>query len=244
VAPPKRIKLPEINCDLGEGCANDSEVFSLIDVASLACGGHTGSAESIDSSLQLAAKFKVKVGAHPSYADKENFGRLSLSLSMEELEHQLDEQLSLFLQVCRKNGVFMDHIKFHGALYNDAAASASLADTLTSYLKKNYPATPVLVPPHSMMHLEVRKKKLPFRLEVFADRCYLNTYHLAPRSQQGALLTTLSEVATQVAQILEEGILTSLSGERLAIQADTLCFHGDNPGIMEFLPQLRKRFWK
>jgi 5-oxoprolinase (ATP-hydrolysing) subunit A len=95
-----------------------------------------------------------------------------------------------------------------------------------------------------MMHQEVRKKKLPFRLEVFADRGYLNTYHLAPRSQQGALLTTLSEVSTQVAQILEEGILTSLTREKLPIQADTLCFHGDNPGIMEFLPQLRKRFWK
>lgn len=244
MASPNRIKLPQINCDLGEGCANDSEVFPFIDVASLACGGHTGSAESIDSSLQLAAKFKVKVGAHPSYFDKENFGRRSLSLSKEELEHQLEEQLSLFLQVCRKNGVSMDHIKFHGALYNDAAASASLADILTSYLKKNYPITPVLVPPHSMMHQEVRKKKLPFRLEIFADRRYLKTYHLAPRSQQGALLTSVSEVATQVEQILEEGILNSLSGERLPIQADTLCFHGDNPGIMDFLPQLRKRFWK
>ena len=239
----KPIFLPQINCDLGEGVAWEEEIFPFIDVASLACGGHYGTQESLDNSLFLAKKFNKKVGAHPSYPDQVNFGRISLSIPSEELLKQIAQQIGWFVTSATAKRISMDHIKFHGALYNDAAKDPVLASLLTRFLAEVYPTIPLLVPPHSQLEQHAQQNGIPIRLEVFADRSYTSNYQLSPRSQEGSLLQTLESVDSQVKRLIFEGKLMSKTGKYLPIAADTLCFHGDNPNILDFLPTLRKRYW-
>lgn len=239
----KPLFLPQINCDLGEGVAWEEEIFPLIDVASIACGGHYGTQASLDASLLLAKKFNKKAGAHPSYPDKANFGRVTLKISSAELIEAISHQIGWFNETARAHHLSMDHIKFHGALYNDAAKDLGIANQLTEFLKENYPQIPLLVPPHSQLEKQAKAKGIPIRLEVFADRSYASNYKLSPRSQEGSLLQTLETVDTQINRLIFEGKLLSQTGEYLPIKADTLCFHGDNPHILDFLPTLRKRYW-
>lgn len=239
----KPIFLPQINCDLGEGVAWEEEIFPFIDVASLACGGHYGTQESLDNSLNLAKKFNKKVGAHPSYPDRINFGRVSQKIPTEDLLEQIGYQIGWFVECALAQKVPMEHIKFHGALYNDATTDPVLASLLTSFLAAVYPTIPLLVPPHSQLEHHAQLKGIPIRLEVFADRSYTSNFQLSPRSQEGSLLQTQESVDLQVNQLIFEGKLVSQTGEYLPIVADTLCFHGDNPSILDFLPTLRKRYW-
>jgi len=235
--------LPPINCDLGEGVAWEEEIFPFVDVASLACGGHFGTQESLDASLALAIKYGKKVGAHPSYPDRENFGRLSIKMPVGDLIESIGQQIEWFTKSAQAHHLSLDHIKFHGALYNDAAKDSNLANLLTDFLVENYPQTHLLVPPHSELEKKAKEKGLSIRLEVFADRAYTADYLLSSRSQPGSLLQDITSVEPQVKRLLFKGQLLSLEGVQLPIQADTLCFHGDNPGIVDFLPVLRKRYW-
>lgn len=239
----KPIFLPQINCDLGEGVAWEEEIFPFIDVASLACGGHYGTQESLDNSINLAKKFNKKIGAHPSYPDRINFGRVTQNIPKEDLVVQIKYQIEWFVECALAHKVSMDHIKFHGALYNDAASDPVLASLLTSFLAAVYPTIPLLVPPHSQLEHHAQLKDIPIRLEVFADRSYTPNYQLSPRIQEGSLLQSLESVDAQVNRLIFEGKLESQTGECLPIVADTLCFHGDNPSILDFLPILRKRYW-
>jgi UPF0271 protein len=239
----KPLLLPQINCDLGEGVAWEEEIFPFVDVASLACGGHFGSQESLDASLALAIKYGKKVGAHPSYPDRENFGRLSIKMPVGDLIESIRQQIEWFTKSAQNHHLSLDHIKFHGALYNDAAKDSDLANLLTDFLLENYPQTPLLVPPHSELEKKAKGKGLSIRLEVFADRAYMADYLLSSRILQGSLLQDITSVEPQVKRLLLEGQLLSMEGVQLPIQADTLCFHGDNPGIVDYLPFLRKRYW-
>jgi UPF0271 protein len=239
----KPLLLPQINCDLGEGVAWEEKIFPFVDVASLACGGHFGTQESLDASLSLATKFGKKVGAHPSYPDRENFGRVSIKLPVGDLIESIRQQIEWFTKSARAHNLALDHIKFHGALYNDASKDSDLANLLTDFLLENYPQTPLLVPPHSELEKRAQEKGLSIRLEVFADRAYTADYLLSSRSLEGSLLQDITSVEPQVKRLLFEGQLLSMEGVQLPIQADTLCFHGDNPGILDFLPILRKRYW-
>ncbi len=239
----KRLALPQINCDLGEGVAWEEDIFPFVDVASLACGGHFGTQESLDASFALASKYGKKVGAHPSYPDRENFGRVSIKMAEGDLIKSIRQQIELFTKSALSHNLSLDHIKFHGALYNDAAKDSNLANLLTDFLLENYPQTPLLVPPHSELEKKAQEKGLSIRLEVFADRAYTANYLLSSRSLKGSLLQDIGSVETQVKRLLLEGQLLSMEGVQLPIQADTLCFHGDNPGIVDFLPVLRKRYW-
>lgn len=241
--PSKPLFLPQINCDLGEGVAWEEEIFPFVDVASLACGGHFGTQESLDASLALASKYGKKVGAHPSYPDRENFGRVSITIPNDELIESIRQQIEWFTKSAQAHHLSLDHIKFHGALYNDAAKDSDLANLLTDFLLENYTQTPLLVPPHSELEKKAQEKGLSIRREVFADRAYTADYLLSSRSLEGSLLQDIASVEPQVKRLLFEGQLLSMEGVQMPIQADTLCFHGDNPGILDFLPILRKRFW-
>lgn len=233
---------PQINCDLGEGILNEELIFTWIDVASIACGGHYGTEESLVKSLALAKKFQKKVGAHPSYPDLENFGRKSISISQPELADSLSSQIHLFLSVSTRLDLEMDHIKFHGALYNDSAKDAGLADFLTDFLLKEFAGIPVFVPPHSFMQVFADKKKLPHRLEIFGDRAYLDNYQLAPRSMEGTLFTDAETVEQHLKTIFLSSQIKTIQGNMIDVQADTICFHGDNPGILDFLPKFRQTY--
>lgn len=233
----------EINCDLGEGIVGEEMIFPLIDAASIACGGHFGDEDSIRASLLLARKHQVKVGVHPSYPDPENFGRKSMDISPADLIESVGNQIQLFLGVSTELKLPLDHIKWHGALYNDSAANEALAEVLIDFVAKEYPKTYIFVPPMSQTERFAKAKKLPYRIEVFGDRSYRSDYSLMPRKEKNALLTDPSKVEAHLSSILEKGEIRLQSGEKLKVAADTLCFHGDNPGLLNFLPKIRSRFW-
>jgi UPF0271 protein len=237
-------KLPKINCDLGEGIPNEQGIFPWIDCASIACGGHFGDEASIAFSIKLAKPNGVMVGAHPSYPDQENFGRKSMQLEFGTLVASLNEQIDRFQLVSDQLEMPTDHIKFHGALYNDAMANAALAQNLCEWLSLQFKQIPIFVSPGSQMLFWAEQFGLKTRLEVFGDRAYQDNYQLLPRTENNSLFTTLEEVNEHFRYIVEEHqILTNL-GNKIPAQAETLCFHGDNPGLMNFLPILRKKYWK
>ncbi|EAZ82634.1 LamB/YcsF family protein [Algoriphagus machipongonensis] len=236
-------KAPEINCDLGEGISHEADIFPWIDAASIACGGHFGDKNTISKSLDLAIQFNTKVGAHPSYPDPENFGRKSIKIAPTELLDSLREQIDLFVEIAQLKGLPMDHIKLHGALYNDAAKNPGLAELLSNFLTLNYPNVPIFTSPNSELEKFSLKKLIPIRKEVFADRAYNPDFSLVSRNVEGALFTDIEQIKNHLTPLLEKGYISAINGSKLPISADTLCFHGDNPGLVHFLPEIRKIWW-
>jgi len=237
-------KYPEINCDLGEGILGEPQIIPLIDAASVACGGHFGDGNSIRETLMICKSYGKKAGAHPSYPDLENFGRKSLNIPIDELFNSLLNQIQLFLNIADKLDFPIDHIKFHGALYNDAAAKPELANSLTDFLSRHFPSVPIFVPPHSQMEYFAKEKNLKFRLEIFGDRAYEDDFSLVSRAKSGSLLTSSDAIIRHLEPVFNRSELISISGNSLPVKTDTVCFHGDNPGLFEFLPIIRNRFWK
>ncbi|NVJ85659.1 MAG: LamB/YcsF family protein [Algoriphagus sp.] len=233
----------EINSDLGEGVLHEEKIIPYIDTASIACGGHFGNRESIYQTLNSCLKSGKKGGAHPSYPDKENFGRRSLSITTEALIDSIHEQIGLFLEVAKELDMPMDHIKFHGALYNDAASQPDLASSLCEYLSNEFPSTTIFVPPFSAMENAAKENELIIRREVFGDRAYTDDLQLLSRKEKGAVLTDFESVSEHLQLIIEESKIRTISGKLISVQADTICFHGDNAGILDFLPQIRKKWW-
>jgi UPF0271 protein len=231
-----------INCDLGEGVFNEASIIPLIDAASIACGGHFGDQETIKQSLTLVRLSEKKAGAHPSYPDKINFGRKTLILPRHELIDSVYQQINLYSEIAASEGMPVDHIKFHGALYNDASVDGELADALVVFLKQSFSDIPILVPPHSEIEKAATRHLHPFRLEIFGDRAYQSNYTLVDRKEVNSLFTRPAQVIDHLETILQLGQIKTYSGELIPIKAHTLCFHGDNPGLMEFLPQVRNRF--
>lgn len=235
--------LPEINCDLGEGMPNENLLFPLIDTASIACGGHFGDENTISQSIELALQHNKKVGAHPSYPDQKNFGRITMNISVNALQKSILYQIQKFQHLAEKANLQMDHIKFHGALYNNAAANLELAETLTDFVATYFPKTPVFAPPHSQLEKCALEKGLLYRSEVFGDRRYQDNYQLQARSVNGSLLISESEISSHIETLMNDGYLLSVAGKKLSLKPDTICFHGDNPGICDFLPIIRHKFW-
>ncbi|HSF54300.1 MAG TPA: LamB/YcsF family protein [Algoriphagus sp.] len=233
-----------INCDLGEGMPNEAQVIPLIDLASVACGGHFGDRSTINATLELVRKSGKKAGAHPSYPDLVNFGRKSVVLKPDELIQSLWDQIGLFREVADGQNIPVDHIKFHGALYNDAAENKLLAEILVDFMKRNFPEIPLFVPPHTELEKAAQGLKLPIRLEIFGDRAYQDNYKLVSRSLENSLFTQTEQVNSHLESIINLGKIRTYSGQMKPVHADTVCFHGDNPGILEFLPIVRDRFWK
>ena len=233
-----------LNCDLGEGITYEDLIIPMIDLVSVACGGHFGDSESIKSTLDFAIKYGKKVGAHPSYPDRENFGRKRTNIDINSLTQSLSDQIGMFTQISENLGIELDHIKFHGALYNDAAEDVDLACYLVDFLSSSYPAVPLFVPPHSEIEKAALAKQIPIRREVFGDRAYSDDYRLASRTSANSLFTEADQVISHLDNLLTSGLLKTVSGSLLPITADTICFHGDNPGILHFLPQVRDRYWR
>lgn len=233
----------QINCDLGEGIAWEEQLIPWIDTASVACGGHFGDDTSIQKTLETCLRFGKKAGAHPSYPDRENFGRKSLKIENEALIASIFAQIEKFETISTTMGMELDHIKFHGALYNDAAQSPELADLLVDFLFDHDPQACLFVPPESAIELTATSKGLPVKREIFGDRAYGDDYKLRPRSEENSLFSTLDQVEKQIKAIFEHRSIPASNGKLIPVEADTICFHGDNQAILSILPQIRKRWW-
>ena len=231
----------DINADLGEGSGHDEELFELISSANIATGFHAGDSDSMHAAITTAKKHGVSVGAHPSFFDRENFGRKELKISTPEIFDAVAYQLGVFQAIASAVGVQPNHVKPHGALYNMAVRDQELADSIARAIESVDPQLILFAPDKSELARAGDAHGLQIAREIFADRNYLNDGWLVPRTRPDALLRDPNEAAQRVLRMLREGKVRSVEGRDVDVRGETICVHGDTPGAVEFARELRSR---
>lgn len=219
----------EISADMGEGASDEAEVWTLIDAANVACGGHYGDEQTMRAAVAAASSHGVAIGAHPSYPDRENFGRKSMQIEADALRETLAEQIRALAALTT-----LRHVKAHGALYNDAHRNRALADILAEAAGD----LPIVCPDKSEMANAARARGLRVIREAFADRRYEPDGSLTPRSIAGSTLD-VEEAAAQARLLASEGVVIARDGSRIALAFDTLCVHSDMPHAVARLRAIR-----
>lgn len=233
--------LCDLNCDTGEGIGNEESLLPFITSANIACGGHAGDEETAKRVIGLCLQHGVHVGAHPSYPDREQFGRVDLvgkSLQAKDLHYILAEQLFRFLALCREEGVVLHHVKPHGALYNRAARDPEVGHFLCTAIVEVCPASRLYGLSGSGLEEVAQAFGLQYVHEVFADRSYQEDGSLTPRSEANALIHDAGEAVQQVKDMVERGKVKTVSGAYIPIRADTICIHGDGANAVAFAKRL------
>lgn len=230
-----------INCDLGEDGDHDAELMSLISSCNIACGGHAGTLETMQHTVDLAMEYGVEIGAHPSYPDKENFGRISLEIAPEELKRSLVAQIMSLKQITEAEGGTLNHVKPHGALYNDAQRDEKVAVIILDALAEfDQPLALYAQEKSVIAKMAAGKHKIIF--EAFGDRNYNCDYSLVSRKNPDALITEKERVFDHIYEMFYDRKITCGKGEKIACSADTFCIHSDTPNSVEILHYLHQRF--
>jgi len=230
----------DINCDVGEGMLNEPALFPLISSCNIACGGHFGSAKTIDKAIVLALKHNVKIGAHPSFPDQENFGRKLIKISNEALSESLETQIEFFLERLAKVNQKLHHIKPHGALYNRIAIDTGLAEVFIDSISKYLTDSCLYVPYQSKIEEVALYNNINISYEAFADRNYTNSLRLVDRRDNNSVIQQPKKVFEHVYFMLKENQVVSIEGKKIQIKADTFCIHGDNENAVAILNTLHK----
>lgn len=216
----------DVNADLGEG-PGEEPLYALVTSASIACGGHAGDAASMRRAIALCLARGVVPGAHPSYPDRERFGRVSLRIEPTALVGEVAEQIAALAGIAAESGAVLAHVKPHGALYNDAADDPGIAEAVARAAAAALPQA-ILVGRAGSTALDVWRR-LGFRVasEAFADRGYLPDGRLRSRREPGALIVAPTEAAAQAVRLAR-------------LRPDTLCVHSDTPGAARILAAVRE----
>ncbi len=236
----------KLNCDLGESFGMwkmglDEQVMPHIDMANIACGFHAGDADVMANTLTLAKQHKVMVGAHPSYPDKQGFGRRSMAMSEKELTNCLHYQIAAIDGMAAVHGLTLEYVKPHGALYNDMMSDEQTLNivmrAVASYAK---PLKLMILATNQAAKHKVQAKELELELilEAFADRQYTDEGKLVARSLAGSVHDKPALMA-QVKQLIAHGTVTTRSGQQLALNADSLCVHGDNEAGIALIQEIK-----
>lgn len=228
------VRTIDINADLGEGAGNDQHIMPLISSCNIACGGHFGNEESMLKALELARLSNVRVGAHPSFPDRDHFGRRIMVMSKEELTDTIFQQILRFMVLCQEEGMKMHHIKLHGALYNYAARDAVTSDAVIGALERLTIKTILYCPYGSVLHFKA-ENLFPLKFEGFIDRLYETDGSLASRNKEGAVITEKEAAWRQLRLMVEENKVMSAGGQLIPLVADTFCIHGDQPEAVPLL---------
>jgi UPF0271 protein len=231
----------DLNADLGEGSGHDTELFELISSANIATGFHAGDPGSILESIRAAKEKGVAVGAHPSFDDRENFGRREMSVPIPELFAQLVYQIGAFQSLATAVGIRPNHVKPHGALYNMAVRDEKMAEVIVHAVLAVDRTLILFAPANSAMEQAAKKAGVQVAPEIFADRNYLNDGWLVPRSRPDALLHDPAQAAERVLRMLREGKVRSIEGRDVEVRGESICVHGDTPGAVNFARELRTR---
>lgn len=228
----------DINSDVGEGIDNEAQLLPFLSSCNIACGAHAGDVETMQRVVRIAQDHKVKIGAHPGYEDKANFGRVPLDISREQLKESIRAQILRLKEITDAQGTKLHHIKPHGALYNKAAIDQQTATIIIETIA-DIDATLVLYTPYNSVILELAQGVLPVKVEGFADRNYNSDYTLVSRSRNDALITEPAAVMKHINHMIN-GKLHCVSGEIQAIQVDTICVHGDTRSALEIVQYIHK----
>ena len=218
----------DLNCDLGEDIGNDVAIMPYITSANIACGFHAGDEHTMRETIHLAKRFGVNVGAHPSWKDRENFGRKEINTSPDEVEKLVLEQIQILAAIAKEEGVTLTHVKPHGALYNQSAKDVELANAIARAVKTSS-VDLILVGLAGSRSLEAgREMGVRVAAEGFPDRGYNADGSLMSRHLPGALIESPEDVAKHAIELVKTG------------RIDTLCLHGDHPNAAENAKMLRE----
>lgn len=233
----------DLNCDAGESPASgngsgDDALFEIVTSANIACGGHAGDAATMRATIDSALRHGVAIGAHPSYPDRENFGRRSMHVSPAEAEAFVFDQIGALQKIAHEKSVHLTHVKPHGALYNDAARDLALATAIASAVRRSGVMRLVGLA-GSVFGDAARSNGIEFAAEGFCDRAYGDDGHLVSRSIAGSLITDPQAAARQAVDISITGAVRTASGGNVAVTAQTLCIHGDTPGAVDIARSVR-----
>lgn len=233
-----------LNCDMGESygswtMGDDEAVMEWVDMANVACGFHASDPHVMSKTIKLANHYNTKVGAHPGYQDLVGFGRRSIPHSMREITELVCYQVGALKALCQHHGSQLHYVKPHGALYNDMMANTQIFNAVSEAVSGFGIPLMILSTANNQKFLDIADNyDLPLLLEAFADRAYLNNGQLAPRSLSGSVYTHQDDIYNQVMQIVNYGSVTTIEGERLEIEADTICVHGDNPQSIALIKRI------
>ena len=233
-----------INCDLGESSKfhsteNDPLLLTIVNSANIACGYHAGDKETMEKTIQISKKNKVSIGAHPSFNDKENFGRKRLNLSSVEVKKLITEQINIISDIAKSKETKVTHIKPHGALNNMACEDYELAKIISETIKKINKDLIFLVPTGSEMEKVGNKIGLKVAAEIFADRNYEDNGNLISRSKPNALITDPELAKNHVLSMVKNQAINCLSGKQIPCEIDSVCIHGDNESSLATAKSIR-----
>jgi 5-oxoprolinase (ATP-hydrolysing) subunit A len=229
--------LMDLNCDMGEGMAADEAIFPYISSANISCGYHAGDADIMRRTVEMALRHHVAIGAHPSYPDRANFGRVDMlgkGVVLEEIVGLIVDQLIVLQAICDEFGTRLHHVKPHGALYNRAARDVEVSALICRAIREFDPSLQLYGLSGSVMGTEASLHGLVFVNEVFADRTYQADGSLTPRTSPGALIEDARQSLMQVRQMVQQGKVTAVTGMEIDIVAETVCLHGDGDHAVEF----------
>lgn len=236
-----------LNCDLGESFGSwtmglDEQAMPHIDLANIACGFHGGDPNVMVRTLKLAKQHGVTIGAHPSYPDLQGFGRRSMQCSASEIINLIHYQVAALDGMAQCQGLHLSYIKPHGALYNDMMAKPEVWQAVLQAVASYHKPLKLMIlatADAAQYQQQAAAAGVSLLLEAFADRRYTDAGKLTPRSQAGAVLHG-AEVLAQVWQLVAQGSVTTDSGKKLPLAADTLCVHGDNVAAITQLTEIRE----
>ena len=234
----------KLNADLGEGTNIEKAIMPFLSSCSIACGGHTGDANSMSEAVQIAVEHNVKIGAHPSYPDKDGFGRIPISISNKDLIKSLITQINSLKQILNDFQINLDHIKPHGALYNLSAKNYDLAMLLIEVTHQNFDDVFLYVPSGSLIEKLALENSLKIKKEVFLDRNYNSDNSLVSRNNDNAIIKSSKLMFDRIENVTKNGFLFSFAGKKIHLQADTFCIHGDSPNIVDYLSELNVMYYE
>lgn len=223
------------NADVAEGFGVEELMLPFLDRCNVSCGAHAGTPGEIQWVIELAIKYNVKIGAHPSFEDRDNFGRLSLPITAKEIYTSVYQQVFSLYKAVRSNNGNLSHVKPHGALYHQACFDVPTAEMVLTAVQSVDRKLSVVGLPNSVLESIALQKGIGFIREGFADRAYNIDGSLVERSKEGAVMKSKEQVLEQVKCLVYNGGVKSINGEMVFLDVDTICFHGDTEGAVDLL---------
>ena len=231
----------DLNADLGEGCDNDEALLGLVSSANIACGWHAGDARTMQQCVRWALANGVAIGAHPSFPDRENFGRSEMNLPVDEVIAGMLYQIGALAAIVKAEGGRLAHVKPHGALYNQAVKDPALADALCEAVRRFDPSLKFFgLAGSGMIEAATRAGLQPVE-EVFADRAYNADGSLVSRKLPGALIESDAQAIAQTLSLVRDHRVTAIDGSTVAVNAQSVCLHGDGAHALAFAQRIRER---
>ncbi|MFD0835891.1 5-oxoprolinase subunit PxpA [Mariniflexile aquimaris] len=229
----------DINVDVGEGVGNESQLLPYASSCNIACGGHAGDHKSMRKVVKLAQRHRVKIGAHPSFPDVENFGRKPMNMPCVALFASLQEQINSLYTIIQQENAMLHHVKPHGALYNMAVTDTRIATIIIEVMKAIALPVKLYVPYKSVIETLAIQNNIPVTYEAFADRNYNDDLALVSRSEKNALIHESDAMFEHVYRMIIHQKVKTITGAEVAIKAETFCLHGDSLNAASLVKKLR-----